>query len=272
MKTPAPAAGPAPATTVLLDGCVAAATAAARHAVANRHRRRATIAVAKHDVKLELDVECQRVAEQVIRERFPGHAILGEEQTGAAPASTAPAADSTPTWIIDPIDGTVNFSHGMRQWCSSVAVRQAGAVLAGAVVAPDLDECYTAAADQPARCNGLDIRVSDVDRLADAIVRTSLDKATDGIPYRYFLAIAERARKTRVMGAAALDLCHVACGMADAYFESVIYIWDVAAAGLVVRRAGGCARELGAGPGGRLIYAATNGRLQQELETLLGLP
>ena len=120
-------------------------------------RRRAALRTLKHDIKLELDVECQRIAEDTIRRRFPAHAILGEED---AAASKTPPPPSMFQWIIDPIDGTVNFSHGLPWWCCSIAVRHGGQVLAGAVYAPQIGELYTATDESPARLNGSPLRVS----------------------------------------------------------------------------------------------------------------
>jgi len=115
---------------------VAAAKAAGGHAFSSPDRRRETVMTFDHDVKLRLDVECQAVAEAVIRERFPGHAILGEEDDTLARAGEAAAVRRVDTdgsgyeWIIDPIDGTVNFSHGLRSWCCSIAVRRGEDVVA----------------------------------------------------------------------------------------------------------------------------------------------
>ena len=131
----------------LLSCAVAAASAAGRHAYDNLSRRGSTLLNARHDVKLELDVECQRVAETVIRSRFPDHALLGEEDPEDRPEDLA---SGRLQWVIDPIDGTINFFHGLPHWCCSVAVRRGGDSLAGAVYAPVMDELYTATAAGPA--------------------------------------------------------------------------------------------------------------------------
>lgn len=251
---------------LLLEVAVKAARAAGRHAARNLARRQESILVAAHDVKLALDVECQKIAERTILASFPDHAILGEETAG----ETAP--DHSPyVWIIDPIDGTVNFSHGLPFWCCSVAVRHKGRTVAGTVFAPALDELYTATGTGPALRNGKPIRVSKTARLEAALVMTGLDQKLSRRMKRLalFKAIAESVRKARVMGAAALDACRVAAGQADAYFESGIYTWDVAAAGLVVERAGGRIETLATPGPHRLVFLASNGRIHQPMQRLI---
>lgn len=252
----------------LLETAVSAARAASGHAVANRHRRHEVAARFRHDVKLNLDAEAQTAALAVIRRSFPDHAIIAEED------AARPERRSEYEWIVDPIDGTVNFSHGMPQWCSAVAVRRGDTVLAGAVCAPDVGELYTATIDGPACMNGKAIRVSSVGRLDEAIVFTGLDKKVDPAlkPFFYFESIALNTQKARVMGAAALDICHVAAGQGDGYFEAGIYIWDVAAAGLVVQRAGGTIETLRRLDADRLVFLASNGIIHAEFRKLVVNP
>lgn len=249
----------------LLETAVTAARAAAGHAASNRHRRHEVAARSRHDVKLNLDLEAQNAASEIILRRFPSHEILAEEDTARRERR------SEFQWIIDPIDGTVNFSHGLPQWCSSVAVRRDDTVVAGAVYAPDVNELYTAYADGAALLNGKPVRVSTVARLDEAIVFTGLDKKIDPAlkPFHYFEKIALNTQKARVMGAAALDICHVACGQGDGYFEAGIYIWDIAAAALVVQRAGGTVEIMRQLDGDRLVFLASNGRLHAEFRTLV---
>jgi len=253
-----------PASDLLLQTAVDAARAAGRHALQNRQRRREYVERSAHDVKLALDLECQRVAESVIARAWPDPRILGEE-------GGAGAGMDELVWVIDPIDGTVNFSHGMPLWCCSVAVMQGGDTLAGAVFVPELDELYTAARDGVSERNGARIAVSDASSLAEAMILTGVSKHMDSNPeaLRFMATIASRAQKVRVMGAAAVDICHVACGRADGYFESSIYLWDVAAAGLVARRAGGCAEILESLSPVHLRYLCTNGRIHEELKALV---
>lgn len=251
----------------LLEVAVAAARTAGTHALTNLERRMDVAQGYAHDVKLKLDMECQAIAEQTILSQFPSHTILGEETAD----DSAPAPSSPYLWIIDPIDGTVNFSHGLPFWCCSVAVRHHGKTLAGAVFAPALGELYTAAAGSPAECNGRRLRVSSVPRLNQALVMSGLDQKVNPKMERMelFRAIANASQKTRVMGVAALDMCRVAAGQADGYFEAAIFTWDIAAAALIVENAGGRAEALGNPAPHRLLFLATNGHLHEELKTLI---
>ncbi len=219
----------------LLDTAVRAAKTAGRHALENKARRTEATKTYTHDVKLVLDAECQKKAEGVIAAEFPDHAVLGEEDA-------RPNASAAYEWIIDPIDGTVNFTHGFPYWCCSVAVRRNGKVLAGCVYAAEFNACYTAHIESPAMCNGKPIQVSDVRNLKDALIITGLSKALEGDPERHFSrfqTLALKTQKLRIVGAAALDMCHVANGTCEGFYESGIYVWDFAAAGLIVERAGG---------------------------------
>ena len=251
-----------------LEIAVAAARAAGGHARDQRHRRGEAHQLLAHDVKLALDVECQGIAEKILRARAPGHAILGEESVGAAETADA----DTPLWIVDPIDGTVNFSHGLPFWCCSIGVRLGTRTLAGAVYAPDMDELYTATADGPALCNGAPLHVSSVAAVSEALIMTGLDKQVDPRlpPFEIFRAISVQAQKARIVGTAALDLCRVAAGQADAYFESGIYVWDIAAAALIVERAGGRTELLGELGHGRLRFLASNGLIHEAVRNIIG--
>ena len=248
-----------------LDCAVAAAQSAGRHALRHKRRQREVARRFAHDVKLVLDRECQTVAEGVIRRHFPRHGLLGEEDRQAA----APAAIR---WIIDPIDGTINFFHGLPLWCCSIAVQVQGRTVAGAVFAPELEDCYTARTGRPALCNGRPIAVSTISRLKDAVISTGIAKESDGSPkhYHLFRALSANTQKVRIMGSAALDICHVACGKTDGFHESGIYLWDVAAGSLIVERAGGQAEILKSGPGHRVDFMASNGRINPAFKKLVG--
>lgn len=251
----------------LLTCAEAAARAAGEHALEQSTRRQKIFRSFAHDVKLKLDRECQDLVESVIKNRFPDHAILGEESEAGAHNSTMGF-----TWIVDPIDGTVNYFHGLPWWCCSVAVQLNGQTLAGAVFAPVLKECFTATAHGPALRNGRQIRVSSTSRLGSALILTGDDKnrRKNDASFAVFAGLTAAAQKTRVLGAAALDLCRVACGEADAYFEGNIYVWDIAAGGLIVERAGGKTGHLPSATGlHQLRFMATNNKLYPSLRRLL---
>lgn len=266
--------------TQLLETAIAAVRLGGNHALQNFARRREAVKTYAHDVKLVLDVECQRLIEQFIGERFPNHAFLGEEdetELNGKRISTGRASEPTPEsdalqWVVDPIDGTVNFSNGIPVWCCSIAVRRGTTVLAGAVYAPMLNTLYAATADGPATCNGEKIKVSDRPALNESIIMTGMDKnfTPNTPPLACFERIAAASRKARIVGSAAVDLCWVAQGIADGYFESSIYLWDIAAAGLIVERAGGRTEILARRQEpNQLSFIATNGLIHDQLKNLL---
>ena len=253
-----------PTLSQLLETAVAAAKAAGAHALNNKHRRTESAETFAHDIKLVLDMECQKVTESVIGERFPDHSILGEEDSRTA-------ANDAYEWVIDPIDGTMNFSYGFPYWCSSVAVRHNGKVVAGCVYAPEFDDCFSAHIEGPAERNGAPIHVSDTRELKDALIFTGLYKAFEAdaeTHFSLFKKLAFSTKKLRISGAAALDFCHVAAGSSDGFFEKGIYPWDFSAGGLIIERAGGAVDFRPQGDG---TYAAlgTNPHLIGKLQELL---
>ncbi|MDZ8118850.1 inositol monophosphatase family protein [Pontiella agarivorans] len=258
-----------PSLSDLLDVAVAAAKAAGSHAFNNKARRTETNEVFTHDVKLVLDVESQKQAEAVISKVFPEHGILGEEDA-------TPNQLSDYEWIIDPIDGTMNFSHGLEYWCSSVAVRHKGKIVAGCVFAPEFDACYTAHRDDSARLNGEPIQVRQTSSLKKALILTGLSKEIEVDPELYFgrfQKLTLRTKKLRLTGAAALDLCRVADGSADGFFEGSIFLWDYAAATLIVEQAGGLTRIFNdTHPAGSATVVASNRHIFDDLKSIYTQP
>ncbi|OVE76343.1 hypothetical protein BVX97_01295 [bacterium E08(2017)] len=258
----------------LLECAIKTATTAGAHALANLDRRTEVVQVSPHDVKLKLDLECQEIAEKIILEAFPDHSFLGEEETADSSQLTANSKKAEYLWIVDPIDGTVNFSHGFPIWCCSVAVQQDGKTVAAAVYAPKFDELFTASADQPSQLNGEPIKVSSTSELEKSMIFTGMDRheIPGHEPYTLFRRLADNTQKARIAGSAALDLCRVACGQADGYFESDIYTWDIAAAGYIIERAGGIAEVTKKYDNPhQLQYLASNGLIHDKLKTLLEL-
>jgi len=220
--------------THLLDTAICAAEAAGHHALANKDRRKEANESFSHDVKLVLDLECQKIAEGIIASEFPGHGILGEEDIRSNP-------NGGYEWVIDPIDGTMNYTHGFPYWCASVAVRYNQKVLAGCVFAPEFNDYYTAHIDAPAKLNGEPIHASETQYLDESMIFTGISKHMSNHQDPHFTAFSRLAlntRKIRINGSAALDMCHVAEGHADGYFEPHLYLWDHAAAGLIAEQAG----------------------------------
>ena len=218
----------------LLDTAICAAQAAGNHALANKDRRKESNETFAHDIKLVLDIECQKIAEDVIASEFPEHGILGEE--GIQKSETEGYE-----WIIDPIDGTMNYTNGFPYWCSSVAVRYREKILAGCVFAPEFGDYYTAHVEEAAKLNGELIQASDTEHFDEAMIFTGISKhmqSGDDSHFKKFQMLALNTRKLRINGSAALDLCHVAAGNTDGFFETSIYLWDHAAAGLIAEQAG----------------------------------
>lgn len=251
----------------LLECAIAAAKTAGRHALSNIKRRHDIVKSYRHDIKLKLDLECQAIAFNTINRKFPHHPILGEEGS-----SSCSSSQHDFLWIVDPIDGTVNFSHGLPLWCCSVAVIYKGRTLAGAVYAPVMHELFAATANGPATRNNSAIKVSSVRSIKHAIVHTGLDKNYDSTlkPLAVFEKLALGTQKARVMGSAAYDICQVAAGHSDGYFESGIFIWDIAAAGLIVERAGGKIEQLRKpDKDHKLSFIASNGLIHAGLKRLI---
>jgi len=187
-----------------------------------------------HDIKLELDKRSQTLIESLILARFPDHAIYGEEGVRGD-------AGSEFQWVIDPIDGTVNFFYSIPHFAISIALRRAGKIIIGVIYDPMRDELWSVAEGEPALLNGHPIAVSDRTSLGEAMVSVGVAKSIDSI--NHGLPLFERmlrgAKKCRMMGSASLDIAYVACGRLDAYIEGTISLWDVAAGILLVETAGG---------------------------------
>jgi myo-inositol-1(or 4)-monophosphatase len=192
-----------------------------------------------HDIKLELDVRCQKLIEKNLRATFPKIALLGEEGDSGL-------INEALRWVVDPIDGTVNFAYGIPHACVSIALQRrtkSGAyqTVVGVIHDPFTEETWTALRGEPARLNGQVIRVSPRRELAECILCVGFAKSSDSLKRAlpHFIWMAQRVRKMRMMGSAALGLAYVASGRFDAYIERGVSLWDVAAGGLIIEAAGG---------------------------------
>lgn len=217
------------------------------------------------DLVTEVDVAVERMFRALIAERFPDHDVLAEELgAGAAPL------EARHRWVFDPLDGTTNYAHGLPIFCSSLALAIDGEAVVGAVYDPNRRELFTAERGGGARLNGVTLRVSQAATLVDSMLVT-------GFPYNVhetldevmamFAGFVGRARAVRRLGSAALDLCWVAAGRMDGFWEEQLYPWDTMAGALIVSEAGGTVTGL---DGERWVPAhghtlASNGRIHDEM-------
>lgn len=222
-----------------LNAAVTAARAAGAVMLRNLHGPKKINLETPHDIKLELDVRCQKLIEQSLHRVFPEISLLGEEGKSGA-------ADAARRWVVDPIDGTVNYAHGIPHACVSIALQERDdrgdyITQSGVVFDPFTNELWTASRGGVARLNGRVIRVSQRHRLDQAMVAIGFSKTKSNLAVSlpYFSRLARRVRKVRIMGSAALALTYVASGRLDAYIERRISLWDIAAGGLIVECAGG---------------------------------
>ena len=186
------------------------------------------------DMVTDVDRETEAFIISRIREAFPDHGIFGEEsgvQTGSSPFR----------WVIDPIDGTVSFIHDTHYWCVSIALQKDGETIAGAIYAPKFDELFYAEKGKGAFLNGKPIHVSACTALRSAVVSTGFacvraKRRPDNMIY--FPQVLRKVQSMRRCGSAALDLCHVAVGRYDGYWEMELNLYDVAAGAIIALEAG----------------------------------
>lgn len=216
-----------------------------------------------HDIKLEVDRLSEEKILSIVRTAFPDHGVLAEE-------SGRSDRPSKYVWIIDPLDGTVNYAHRVPHFCSSVALWENGEPLVGAVYDAYRDELFAAERGKGATLNGKPIHVSTIERVEECFVACGFMKTQVTIQkgLERFVKLVPRAQKMRVMGASALDQCYVASGRFDVYVEYGIKPWDVGAGTLVIREAGGRV-DLGEGPEGGYDVLATNGLLHKTIREIL---
>ena len=199
------------------------------------------------------DLAAEKAIRDILAAERPGDAILGEEggeTPGDRDGAAADADAEILRWVVDPLDGTVNYLYGIPVFAVSVACEDHSGPLAGVVLDPIRDELFSATRSGPARLNGCAIVASDPDALAGALVATGFayDPDLRAAQARVVTRVLPRVRDIRRAGAAALDLCSCACGRVDAYFERGVKAWDYAAGALVCARVGLAVRPLAAVP------------------------
>lgn len=223
------------------------------------------------DVVTVMDQACEQLLQDLLLGERPGDGLLGEEGAGVTGSSGL-------TWVVDPIDGTVNYLYGTPQYAVSVAVvtgdptDDAGhEVIAGCVHNPVSGETWTATSGGGAWLDGRRISCSDISDLSQALLATGFgyQAARRTHQARVISALLPQVRDIRRMGSGALDLCQVACGRVDAYVERGLFPWDLAAGGLVAREAGALVTGLGDAPAGLDLVVAAGRRLHPLVQQAL---
>jgi myo-inositol-1(or 4)-monophosphatase len=216
----------------------------------------------RHDIKLELDVRSQKLITEIILKNDPTHAILGEEEGDIG-------GDGDVEWIVDPIDGTVNYYFNIPHFCVSIAARDRHTKesLLGVIHDPMMNETWSVVKGGLPMLNGKPISVSNRAAMAEAVVTVGFSKSKSALDlgFERYKRIAYEVRKTRMLGSAALALAYIASGRLDAYVEEQISLWDIAAGVMLVEAAGG---KVSTSPStvkpGTMFICATNGKLPIE--------
>jgi myo-inositol-1(or 4)-monophosphatase len=187
-----------------------------------------------HDIKLALDVESQDLITGILLGEFPDYALYGEE-------GMAGNQESDYQWIVDPIDGTVNYFYGIPHYCISIALRHKDELIVGVIYDPSMDDLWTVVKGEKPYLNGKEISVSSRTKLEESILFVGCGKTEDALStgLERFRRASLRARKMRMMGSAALGMAYIATGRLDAYVESRISLWDIAAGQLLIESTGG---------------------------------
>jgi myo-inositol-1(or 4)-monophosphatase len=268
-----------------LAAAVKAARAAGKIMRDNWHRPKRVNSAEAHDIKLELDVRCQKLIERIFFATFPQIALLGEEGCSGD-------ANSEYRWVVDPIDGTVNYFFGMPHAAVSIALQKRDkwqgtrdtknkqsrtqtpatrhpsyVTLLGVIYDPFTDELWTATLGGKTKLNGRVVRVSKRGKPGEAVVAMGFSKSKENLAKSlpHLNRLARRTLKIRLMGSAALELAYVASGRIDLYVERTINLWDIAAGALMVECSGGECWTRPA-PEGKLRMVADNGLLRKKLQ------
>jgi myo-inositol-1(or 4)-monophosphatase len=247
-----------------LDVAAAAVTEAGRLLLKLRRKPVEILCEPGHDIKLKADQLAENLILRLLQERMP-LPVLTEES-----GEHGDVAEQSLMWVVDPLDGTFNYSRGMPLCCSSVGLWEGGQPVLGAVYNFFSDELFTGIVGQGAWLNGKPIAVSGVRVAAKASLATGFPHHQDfnEAPLRAFIQQVQSFKKIRMLGSAALMGAYVACGWLDAYVEEDVWLWDIAAAAAICRAAGAsvCVRPGQAGRWAREVVCAASPELREILE------
>jgi len=207
---------------------------------------------APKDLVTDADLASQKAVRDILMDAFDGYAFVGEEQGETEPpdAVRRGAADAPPCWVVDPLDGTVNYVHQLQSFAVSIGLYQDGKMRLGVILDPVTEELFTAIDGHGAHLNGEPIRRSDCVDLSQALVACSFPAGVkaDSPEVARFVKILERCRSLRRLGSCALNMCYVAAGRLDGYWATNVCAWDSAAGTVIAREAGAQLTAYDGGP------------------------
>lgn len=246
-----------------------AASAAGKIITDNWHRPKQIDYKGAIDLVTSIDRASERIIVEILQSNFPDHSILAEEETDRR------GSQSAYLWVVDPLDGTTNFAHSYPQFCISIALQHQREVVVGLVYDPIRDECFRALQGQGATLNDHPITTSAIGELDKALLATGFpydQRSNPDFYLSFFKAFMTRSQGIRRNGAAALDLCYVACGRLDGFWELKLKPWDTAAGALIVKEAGGKLSDFSGNEftiGGDQTLAS-NGLIHEEMVRIAG--
>ena len=224
-----------------LDLAITAARAGAVELMARRDDRVVSEKAPK-DLVTDADLASQKAIRDLLIGAFPDYAFVGEEEGETEPLESVRQGreDAPPCWVVDPLDGTINYVHRLQSFAVSIALHSAGKMRLGVIYDPVMDEMFTAIDGQDAHCNGQKLSVSGQVEMGDSLVACSFPAGVQGgdPEVQRFVRVLEQCRSLRRLGSCALNMCYVAAGRLDAYWATAVKPWDSAAGTVIARQAG----------------------------------
>lgn len=236
----------------LLKFTIKAAKKAGKYVLAEQKKGLIIEEKGKNDLVTNADRASEEMIIKEIRKNYPSHGIIGEESSFLHKSDPQDFANAEYIWLIDPIDGTTNYAHQMKEYAVSIGLFKlskkeksknfqylSGELIVGVVYAPGLDEIFSAAKGGGAHMNGKKIQVSRITEVKNSLFATGFPYKNQGVNLPYFNAMMNQCQAIRRLGAASLDLCYIAAGRFEGYWEFGLKPWDIAAGALIIEEAGG---------------------------------